>query len=62
MKDIVEEEGLQKYIQLNTEVTSAIWNEESSRWCVRSSQKIGGEEKVCEEQFHYLVNASGFLK
>jgi cation diffusion facilitator CzcD-associated flavoprotein CzcO len=59
MRDIVDEEKLSDYIQLNTEVISAIWNEEKSRWIIKS-RIDGGEESI--EEFHYFVNAAGFLK
>lgn len=61
MRDIVDEEGLDDYIKLGTEVTSAVWNEEKSRWIVQSRQAGSGDE-VREEEFHFLANASGFLK
>lgn len=62
MRDAVDAENLGRFIKFNTEVVSAVWNDESSRWVVKS--RIAGNEQseLLEEQFHYIVNASGFLK
>jgi hypothetical protein len=63
MRDIVDQEGFEKFIQLDTEVTSAIWDEGKSRWIIKSRQKIACEKwEDREEEFHFFVNASGFLK
>lgn len=62
MRDAVDDEDLGRFIKFNTEVVSAIWNEEISRWVVKS-RIVGNEQsELLEEQFHYIVNASGFLK
>ena len=62
MRDAVDDENLRRFIKFNTEVVSAIWNEQISRWVVKS-RIVGNEQsELLEEQFHYIVNASGFLK
>ena len=60
MRDIVDEESLEKFIELDTEVTSAIWDEGRSRWVIKSRTSNVNEER--EDEFHFLVNAAGFLK
>jgi cation diffusion facilitator CzcD-associated flavoprotein CzcO len=62
MRDIVDEENLHRYIQLETEITNAVWDEENSQWTVQSRCTRGGNEDVREERFRFLVNAAGFLK
>lgn len=66
MKDIVEEEGMMKYIQLNTSIVSATWNEDRSKWVVKLSRKTAVNEKDgtldWEEECDLLLNGTGFLK
>ncbi|OQV04839.1 hypothetical protein CLAIMM_09663 [Cladophialophora immunda] len=62
MRSIVDEEKLDKFIQYNTEVTRAAWNEDKSRWIITSrhyTEPDHWEER--EEEYHFFVNASGFL-
>lgn len=63
MKDIVDEEGMMKYITLNTTVESATWDDQKSKWVVRLSQ--GGNTSVrkeWDEECDLLLNGLGFLK
>ncbi|CAK7223816.1 hypothetical protein SEUCBS140593_005359 [Sporothrix eucalyptigena] len=61
MKDIVDEEGMMKYITLNTTVEAARWNEEKSVYIVTLSQKRGTETKTWDEECDTLINGGGFL-
>ncbi|EXJ65479.1 hypothetical protein A1O7_01820 [Cladophialophora yegresii CBS 114405] len=63
MAGIVEEEGLRKYIQLRTEVTSAVWDEQTSKWVIKAQQydDQGAVAREFEEHFDYFANGSGFL-
>jgi len=66
MKEIVEEEGMMQHIQLRTEIKSAIWNEDKSKWIVKLS-KSGTDAsptdvREWEEECDFLVNGTGFLK
>lgn len=62
LKDIVEEEDMMQYIQLNTHFEGATWSEESSQWSIRLSQGIGESRKEWEEACHMLLNGTGVLK
>ena len=63
MKDIVNEEGMMKYITLNTAVTSARWDESQSMWVVGLKQTLPDAASTeWEEECHLLVNGTGFLK
>lgn len=63
MKDIVDEEGMMKYIHLNTSVDSAHWDKERNLWVVALSERQDGVlKKEWKEECDYLVNGSGFLK
>lgn len=66
MKQIVDEEGMMKYIQLNTSIVSATWNEEKTKWQVKLSRKtiLKDEESQLEwdEECDILINGTGFLK
>ena len=57
-KDVSTTYGLEKYIQLNTTVESAIWNEEDGKWRLQIIKPDGTRyEDSCE----ILVNGSGVL-
>jgi len=64
MRSVVEEEGLGKYINLRSEVTRAIWNEEKSKWLFRLKRtgEDGGVVEEFDDEGDYFVNGSGFLK
>lgn len=63
MKDIVDEEGMMKYITLNTSVDAATWDEKKSVWVVKLSQTSNGAKtKEWEEECDMLLNGAGFLK
>ncbi|OOF92101.1 hypothetical protein ASPCADRAFT_153419 [Aspergillus carbonarius ITEM 5010] len=57
LKQIVVEEGMMKYIQLNTRVVSAIWNEAKSKWVVKLQRDTAEWEDECD----LFLNGSGFL-
>ncbi|OAP57927.1 hypothetical protein AYL99_08665 [Fonsecaea erecta] len=62
MKDIVDEEGMMKYITLNTRIDAARWDEQRSLWVVKLSQSQDGQEsKEWEEECDLLLNGAGFL-
>lgn len=66
MKNIVEEEGMMKYIQLRTQVMAANWNEDKSKWIVKLRKLYTTETQTdpqeWEEDCDLLLNACGFLK
>lgn len=62
MKDIIDEEGMMKYITLNTSVEGARWDEGKSQWIVNLSQKVDDQVKEWEEGCDLLINGAGFLK
>lgn len=64
MKDIVDEEGMMKYIKLNSEVTSATWDEGKSKWVVSLANKAPSAGGALEwvEECDFLINGTGFLK
>ena len=63
LKEIVDEEGMMKYITLNTAVTSARWNEARSVWLVGLKQTLANSPSTeWEEECNLLINGSGFLK
>lgn len=63
MKDIVDKEGMMKYITLNTSVESARWDEQKSVWTVKLSQRNDEQPaREWEEECDFLLNGAGFLK
>ncbi|OAA37261.1 cyclohexanone monooxygenase [Beauveria brongniartii RCEF 3172] len=54
LKHVVTKHDLRKHIRLNTEVTSASWDDKTSHWCIETST---GERLVSR----YLVAAAGTL-
>ncbi|KAL2827251.1 dimethylaniline monooxygenase [Aspergillus pseudoustus] len=58
LKEIVDEEGMMRYITLRTSVEAAKWDEDRSVWVVRLKQE-GGKE--WEEECDMLLNGAGFL-
>lgn len=60
MKGIVMDEGLDRFIQLNTKVVKATWNDVKSVWVVSLSSTDGS--KQWEEECHVLLNGTGFVK
>lgn len=66
MKGIVDEEGMMKYIQLNTTVTGAAWDESRSKWLVKLARKsireVDASVLEWEEECDLLLNGAGFLK
>lgn len=63
-KDIVEEEGLGKYMTFLTEVKEAKWNDTSSKWELKMAQcdEKGNVVKEWAEDCDYFVNTTGVLK
>ncbi|UNI17027.1 hypothetical protein JDV02_003406 [Purpureocillium takamizusanense] len=59
MKGIVLDEGLDKYIQLNTKVVSAAWDEADSRWVVGLTTTDG--TRKWEERCDVFLNGGGIL-
>lgn len=62
LKEIVDDEGMMKYITLNTSVLGATWNDVKSKWIVKLSQHGEGSSKEWEEECDVLLNGCGFLK
>lgn len=63
MKEIVDEEGMMKYITLNTEITSARWDEAKSMWVVGLRKTLPDTAATeWEEECNLLINGAGFLK
>lgn len=58
MKGIVLDEGLDKYITLNTKVSRATWDETASKWRLVLKQ----HDREWEEEFDVFLNGTGFLK
>ncbi|KAJ6445154.1 hypothetical protein O9K51_03558 [Purpureocillium lavendulum] len=59
MKDIVIDEGLDAYIQLNTEVVGATWDDEDASWIVQLATVDG--TKHWRERCDVFLNGGGFL-
>ncbi|GJN66196.1 hypothetical protein PLICBS_000212 [Purpureocillium lilacinum] len=59
MKGIVVDEGLDKYIQLNTKVVRATWDDADSRWVVGLATTDG--RRHWEERCDIFLNGGGFL-
>ncbi|RTE75112.1 hypothetical protein BHE90_010446 [Fusarium euwallaceae] len=59
MKGIVLDEGLDRFIQLNTEVKKAIWDEKKSVWTVVLASTDGS--KQWEEECNVFLNGTGFV-
>ncbi|RAL00166.1 flavin-containing monooxygenase [Aspergillus ibericus CBS 121593] len=57
LKQIVIEEDMMKYIQLNTRVVSTIWDETKSKWVI----KLQRGTDQWEDEFDLFLNGSGFL-
>jgi hypothetical protein len=65
MRGIVEEEGMMEYIQLQTQLVFASWNDERSKWSIRVRRQITGDKESFEEwseECDLLLNGGGFLK
>ena len=63
LKDIVDEEGMMKYITLNTSVDGATWDDGRNVWVVKLSETTNGiKTKGWEEECDMLLNGAGFLK
>lgn len=62
LKTIVDEEGMMKYIKLGVTVTSAVWQDDKSKWIVQLSQTREGEVFEWTEECDLLVSGTGFLK
>ncbi|KAE8353937.1 dimethylaniline monooxygenase [Aspergillus coremiiformis] len=58
LKGIVLDEKLDRYIQLNTRVEKAAWNDDLSRWILSLRSRDG---QVWEEECDVLLNGTGFL-
>ncbi|PGH09783.1 hypothetical protein GX51_00467 [Blastomyces parvus] len=63
MRNIVDEEGMMRYIRLRSRVTRAEWNEDRSKWMVRVEQSDGDEKavRVLEDECDVLLNGNGVL-
>ncbi|KAG5291501.1 flavin-binding monooxygenase [Histoplasma ohiense] len=63
LRDIVDEEGMMKYIRLRARVTRAEWREERSKWVVRveESEEDGKVSRVWDDECDVLLNGNGFL-
>ncbi|KAH8586249.1 hypothetical protein B0O99DRAFT_703109 [Bisporella sp. PMI_857] len=59
MKSIAVDEGFMDYIQLNTEVKKALWNDDSSTWTLTLAKTDGSE--VWDEDCNVFLNGTGFL-
>ncbi|KAK2807578.1 hypothetical protein FQN51_000011 [Onygenales sp. PD_10] len=57
LKDIARDHNLDRDVQLNSTVTSAVWNNESGQWAVRIEQN----GVVIDDWCDVLVNGSGVL-
>ena len=60
MKGIVLDERLDRYIEVNTKVEQAKWDDAESMWRVSLSKTDGSQ--MWEEQCHVLLNGTGFVK
>ncbi|ODH51147.1 hypothetical protein GX48_02762 [Paracoccidioides brasiliensis] len=63
MRDIVDEEGMMKYIHLRSKVTRAEWHEDKSKWVVHVEES-NAEDKVVREwddECNILLNGTGIL-
>jgi hypothetical protein len=60
MKGIVLDEGLDRFIQLNTEVKKATWDDTKSAWTVVLRATDGSRQ--WEEDFNIFLNGTGFVK
>jgi cation diffusion facilitator CzcD-associated flavoprotein CzcO len=61
-RDIVEDEGLMKYITLSTEVKKAVWDEKKSKWVLSlSGTGDEGKKKEWDEECDLFLNGTGFL-
>lgn len=58
MKRTAEKYDLRKYIQLETTMQEAIWDEASAKWKLKLLQN--GQTK--EDEADFLINGAGFLK
>lgn len=66
-KEIVDQEGMMKYIQLNTKVIGAAWDEGKSQWTIKLSKQTILEDDddsrlEWEEKCDLFINGMGFLK
>ncbi|EXJ74905.1 uncharacterized protein A1O5_01601 [Cladophialophora psammophila CBS 110553] len=65
MKQVVDDEGMMKYIHLNTSVCGADWDESKSKWVVKLAKKTSLEDEQgvlhLEEECDILLNGTGFL-
>ncbi|KAF9882914.1 hypothetical protein FE257_004895 [Aspergillus nanangensis] len=64
MKGIVDEEGMMRYILLNTRITAAEWDESKSKWQVslaRTNPDDGSTLSEWVEECDVLLNGTGFL-
>ncbi|OGM48707.1 dimethylaniline monooxygenase [Aspergillus bombycis] len=64
MRDIVDEEGMMKYIQLQSQLVSARWDDERSKWCIRVRREVPGDKEIFQEwseECDLLLNGGGFL-
>jgi cation diffusion facilitator CzcD-associated flavoprotein CzcO len=60
LKGIVMDEGLMKYIQLETEIKRAVWNDERSKWVLLVERTDGSAQ--WEEECDVFLNGTGFVK
>lgn len=62
MKDIVEEEGLAKWITFNTRVVRAQWSEDKGSWDIHLQTGQGDTSRQWQEECDVFLNGTGFLK
>ncbi|KAL4874222.1 hypothetical protein BJY04DRAFT_31120 [Aspergillus karnatakaensis] len=59
-KSVAKDYGLLKYMQLNSKVTDARWDETDQQWHIKL-EKTDGSGEVFEDKANILINASGVL-
>lgn len=58
MKRTAEKYNLRKYIQLETTMQEAIWDETAAKWKLKLLQN----GQIVEDEADFLINGAGFLK
>jgi cation diffusion facilitator CzcD-associated flavoprotein CzcO len=63
-KNVVDEEGMMKYIRLKTAVSKAVWQEDKSKWVIHLVERNANDEVVKEwdEECDMFLNGAGVLK
>jgi hydroxyversicolorone monooxygenase len=53
--------GLRKYMNFDTEVIGAYWQEDTGEWLIKLKETKGGQTRLFDERCHILLHGTGIL-